>query len=77
MGLVGAKQDIRVQVSRVVISVIKGEIALRIKDGGLAKICVEACPNERAEALEKVGQVSWRSFGLMRLHASKVMCKTR
>jgi len=77
MGLVGAQHYIRVQVSRVVISVIQSEIALRIKDGGLAEIGIEACPNERAEAPEKVGQVGWRRFGLMRLHASKAVCNTR
>lgn len=77
MGLVGAQHDIRVQVSRVVISVIQSEIALRIKDGGLAEVSIETCPNERAEAPEKVGQVGWRRFGLMRLHASKAVCKTR
>jgi hypothetical protein len=77
MGLVGAQHYIRVQMSRVVISVIQSEIALRIKDGGLAEIGIEACPNERAEAPEKVGQVGWRRFGLMRLHASKAVCNTR
>ena len=77
MRLVGSQHDGRVQVSRVVISVIQRKIALRVKDGRLVEIGIEACPNERAEALEKVGQVGRRRFGLMGLHAFKAVRETR
>ena len=77
MRLVGSQHDGRVQVSCVVISVIQRKIALRVKDGGLVEIGIEACPNERAEALEKVGQVGWRRFGLMGLHAFEGVRETR
>lgn len=77
MRLVGSQHDGRVEVSRFVISVIQRKISLRVKDGRLVEISIEACPNERAEAFEKVGQVGWRRFGLMRLHAFKAGRETR
>jgi len=48
--------------SRFMISMIQRKIALRVKDSRLVEVSVEACPNERAEALENVGQVSWRTL---------------
>jgi hypothetical protein len=77
MGLVGAEHDGRVEVSRVVISVIQREIALRVKYGGFVEIGVEACPNESIEALGKVRKVGRRRFGLMRLHAFEAVYKAR
>lgn len=77
MRLVGSQHDVRVQMSRVVIPVIQCKIPFRVKDRGFVEVCIETCPNERAEALEKVGQVGWRRFGLMRLHAFKTERKTR
>ncbi len=62
MGLVGAQHNVRVQMSRFMISMIQRKIALRVKDSRLVEVSVEACPNERAEALENVGQVSWRTL---------------
>ena len=59
------------------ILVIQRKIALRVKYGRVVEIGVETCQNERAEALEKVGQVGWRRFGLMGLHAFKAVCQYR
>jgi hypothetical protein len=47
------------------VAVIQSKVALRVKDGRLVEVGVEACPNESVEALEKVGQVSWRRLGLL------------
>jgi hypothetical protein len=77
MGLVGAQHNVRVQMSRVMIAMIQRKIALRVKDCGLVEVGVEACPNESIEALEKVGQVSWRRVGLLRLHAFQAERQTR
>jgi hypothetical protein len=77
MGLVGAEHDVRVQMPRVVIPMIQREISLRVEYRRLVEVGIEACPNERVEALKKVGQVGWRRFGLMRLHAFKAERKTR
>jgi hypothetical protein len=63
--------------SRVMIAMIQREIALRVEDGGLVELGVEACPNEIVEAFEKVGQVSWRRLGLLRLHAFQAERQTR
>jgi hypothetical protein len=52
-------------------------IARRIKDGGLVEVSVEACPNKSVDAPEKVGQVGWRRFRLLRLHTSQAECQTR
>ena len=62
MRLVGAQHNVRVQMSRFMVSMIQRKIALRVKDGRLVEVSVEACPNERVEALENVGQVSWRTL---------------
>jgi len=77
MGLASAQHNVRVQMSRVMIAMVQCKIALRVKDGGLVEVGVEACPNESVEALEKVGQVSWRRFGLLRLHAFQTERQTR
>jgi hypothetical protein len=77
MGLVGAQHDVRVQMSRVMIAMVQRKIALRVKDGGLVEVGVEACPDESVEALEKVGQVSWGRLGLLRLHAFQAERQTR
>jgi hypothetical protein len=77
MGLVGAQHNVRVQMSRVMIAMIQRKITLRVKDCGLVEVGVEACPNESIEALEKVGQVSWRRVGLLRLHAFQAERQTR
>lgn len=77
MGLVGAQHNVRVQMSRVMVAMIQRKVALRVKDGGLVEVGVEACPNERVEALEKVGQISWRRLGLLRLHAFRAKRQTR
>lgn len=63
--------------SRVMIAMIQRKIALRVKNGGLVELGVEAIPNESVEALEKVGQVSWRRLGLLRLHAFQSERQTR
>lgn len=63
--------------SRVMIGMIQREIALRVKDGGLVELGIEACPNEIVEALEEVRQVSWRGLGLLRLHAFQAERQTR
>jgi len=59
------------------VSMVQRKIALRVKDGGLVEVGVEACPNKSVEALEKVGQVGWRRLGLLRLHASQAERQTR
>jgi len=77
MGLVGAQHNVRVQMSRVMIAMVQRKKALRVKDGRLVEVGVEACPNESAKALEKVGQIGWRRVGLLRLHASQAERQTR
>jgi hypothetical protein len=62
VGLVGAQHNVRVQMTRVVIPLVQCKIPLRVEDGGLVEVRIEACPNESVEALKKVGQVSWRRF---------------
>ena len=63
--------------SRVMVAMIQSKVALCVKDGGLVEVGVEACPNESVEALEKVGQVSWRRLRLLRLHAFQAERQTR
>lgn len=77
MGLIGTQHNVRVQMSRVVISLIQRKIPFCVKDGGLVELGIEACPNERVEALKEVGQVCWRRFGLLGLHAFRAGRQTR
>jgi hypothetical protein len=77
VGLVGTQHNVRVQMSRVMIPLIQCKIPLCVKDGGFVEVGIEACPNERVEALKKVGQVSWGRFGLVRLHAFQAGRQTR
>ena len=77
VGLVRTQHNVRVQMSRVMIPLIQCKIPLCVKDGGFVEVGIEACPNERVEALKKVGQVSWGRFGLVRLHAFQAGRQTR